>query len=91
MAPFAALLAAGFVAMKVLERDKRRTVFVVLLALQLAALLRLKRYAFVPPAFSLPWAYVTVGMSYVFFRVLHLLDRRLPGRARRARRRGPRT
>ncbi|HYW54238.1 MAG TPA: MBOAT family O-acyltransferase [Dongiaceae bacterium] len=72
LAPFAALLVAGFLALKVLERDKRGSVFVLLLALQLVLFCWLKRYAFVPPALSLPWAYVTVGMSYVFFRVLHL-------------------
>jgi len=72
LAPFAALLAAGFIAMRLLENDKRKSVFVLLLALQIALFCWLKRYAFVPSALSLPMAYVTVGMSYVFFRVLHL-------------------
>jgi alginate O-acetyltransferase complex protein AlgI len=71
LAPFAALLATGFAAVKLLESDKRKSVFVLLLALQLAAFCWLK-HAFVPHGLFLPYAYVTVGMSYVFFRVLHL-------------------
>jgi D-alanyl-lipoteichoic acid acyltransferase DltB (MBOAT superfamily) len=72
LAPFAALLATGFAAVKLLETGKRKSVFVLLLALQLAAFCWLKRYAFVPPGMLLHGAYITAGMSYVFFRILHL-------------------
>jgi len=32
----------------------------------------LKRYTFLPPATFLAWPYFTTGLSYIFFRVLHL-------------------
>jgi D-alanyl-lipoteichoic acid acyltransferase DltB (MBOAT superfamily) len=72
LAPFAALLATGFIAVKLFERHKRKAVFVLLLALQIALFCWLKRYAFVPAGLWLPAAYVTIGMSYVFFRILHV-------------------
>src|ERR1700722_15852790 len=33
----------------------------------------LKKYTFLPPSIFLPSAYLTLGLSYIFFRVLHLL------------------
>jgi D-alanyl-lipoteichoic acid acyltransferase DltB (MBOAT superfamily) len=73
LAPFAAMLAFGFVALKLMERYKNRFAFVVLLIALIVSFCVLKKYAFVPDALLLPYAYFTVGMSYVFFRVLHLV------------------
>ena len=33
----------------------------------------LKRYSFVPSAIFIPYPYVLIGLSYIFFRVLHLI------------------
>ena len=33
----------------------------------------LKRYSFLPPETWLPFTYTTIGLSYIFFRCLHLL------------------
>ena len=44
-----------------------------LLVVTLAAFFWLKRYSFVPNRTFLPFPYVTVGLSYVFFRVVHLI------------------
>jgi D-alanyl-lipoteichoic acid acyltransferase DltB (MBOAT superfamily) len=71
--PFAALLAFGFVSLKLMERYKNRAAFVVLLVALVVSFCALKKYTFVPGALFLPYAYFTVGMSYVFFRVLHLV------------------
>ena len=70
--PFAALLAFGFASVKLLERRRNRLAFWVLAAASMFAFCWLKRYAFVPGTLLLPFAYFTVGMSYVFFRILHL-------------------
>ena len=71
--PFALLLAFGFASVKLLERRKSRTAFWLLLGVLLFAFCWLKRYAFLPAALFLPNAYFTVGMSYVLFRMLHLV------------------
>jgi D-alanyl-lipoteichoic acid acyltransferase DltB (MBOAT superfamily) len=84
LAPFAALLAFGYAAVKLMERFKRRWLFVALVVALVVAFCALKRYAFIPPALLLPFLYFTVGMSYVLFRVLHLVidayQDALPGR-----------
>lgn len=73
LAPFAALLVAGFAGMKMVEVNKRKGAFISLLAVLIALFCLLKQYTFVPHALFLPFVYFTVGMSYVFFRVLHLV------------------
>ena len=73
LAPFALLLAAGYGCTKLLERRKSRALFAVLVVALIVAFCALKRYTFVPSGLFLPFAYFTVGMSYVFFRLLHLV------------------
>jgi D-alanyl-lipoteichoic acid acyltransferase DltB (MBOAT superfamily) len=73
LAPFAALLFAGYGCMKLVERSKQRVVFAAICVGIVFAFCCLKRYAFIPSDAFLPFAYFTVGMSYVFFRVLHLI------------------
>ncbi|MDP9018107.1 MAG: hypothetical protein M3N19_07290 [Candidatus Eremiobacteraeota bacterium] len=71
--PFAGLLAFGFASVKLLESGKRRAAGAALIVILLLAFFWFKRYAFVPGALLLPFPYVAIGMSYVFFRVLHLV------------------
>ncbi|HEX5274974.1 MAG TPA: MBOAT family O-acyltransferase [Candidatus Rubrimentiphilum sp.] len=71
--PFLGLLILGFLALKLMEWRKDKIVFVAALILIIATFVTLKRYVFVPPLLLLPTPYVIVGMSYVFFRVLHLV------------------
>src|SRR5579875_4110008 len=73
LAPFAGLLLAGYACTKLLERRKSRTLFVAAIVALIVAFCALKRYTFIPAGMLLPFAYFTVGMSYVFFRVLHLV------------------
>lgn len=73
LAPFAALLVLGFVGMKIVEVYKSKAAFVVLLVMLIFLFCLLKQYTFVPHTLFLPLVYFTVGMSYVFFRVLHLV------------------
>ncbi len=73
LAPFAGLLLLGFASVKLMERHKRKASFVVVTVALVLAFCTLKRYAFLPDAMFLPFAYFTVGMSYVFFKILHLV------------------
>ena len=73
LAPFAMLLVLGFAGVKLMEAYKRQPAFAVLVVALLSAFCWLKNYSFVPHGLFLPFAYLTVGMSYVFFRVLHLV------------------
>jgi D-alanyl-lipoteichoic acid acyltransferase DltB (MBOAT superfamily) len=73
IAPFAAFLALGYIGMKLLERYKRRSLFVLLLGAVILVFCTLKQYTFIPARLFLPFPYLAVGLSYVFFRVAHLV------------------
>jgi D-alanyl-lipoteichoic acid acyltransferase DltB (MBOAT superfamily) len=73
LAPFASLLVLGFGCMKLMERYKSRAIFVAFVIAVLFVFCWLKRYAFVPSDLFLPFPYFAVGMSYVFFRIMHLI------------------
>jgi D-alanyl-lipoteichoic acid acyltransferase DltB (MBOAT superfamily) len=73
LAPFAGFLALGYAAYRFTRNGKRANLFVVVVLLTLFAFFWLKRYSFVPSSLYLPFPYLLVGLSYVFFRVLHLI------------------
>lgn len=81
--PFAVFLLAGYGGLRLIQSGAKQAVVPCILAV-LAAFVWLKRYAFLPEASFLPFAYTTIGLSYVFFRVLHLIidagSDELPGR-----------
>jgi D-alanyl-lipoteichoic acid acyltransferase DltB (MBOAT superfamily) len=80
LAPFAVFLAVGFFGARAMQSQRWLPAFVPLLALVIAMFFWLKRYMFVPADLQLHYTYVTIGVSYVFFRVLHLIiDARSPG------------
>lgn len=70
--PFGGFLLLGYLGILAPQRGWRAAtpLFVVLV---LVAFVWLKRYIFVPAPLLLPPVYLTVGMSYVFFRVMHLV------------------
>jgi alginate O-acetyltransferase complex protein AlgI len=72
-APLLGFLAVGYLAQNLLCRDRSRRTFVVVLAAVIALFFWLKHYSFVPAASFLPFAYSTIGLSYIFFRTLHVL------------------
>jgi D-alanyl-lipoteichoic acid acyltransferase DltB (MBOAT superfamily) len=82
--PFAGFLAMGFIAQRIVRDGAGQRLFPALLIVTTAGFFWLKRYSFVPDAVFLPFPYVLVGLSYVFFRVLHLVidshQRAIPGR-----------
>lgn len=70
--PVAAFLLLGFAAVRLLQSGRPRLLWP-LVAATLAGFFWLKRYNFVPEALWLESPYVTIGLSYIFFRVLHLV------------------
>ncbi len=73
LAPCAILWLAGFGCIKMFERRRLRTAFVIAVCALVLVYCWLKHYAFFPHQAFLPFAYITLGLSYVFFRVLHLV------------------
>jgi D-alanyl-lipoteichoic acid acyltransferase DltB (MBOAT superfamily) len=73
IAPFVGFLVFGFLAVKLLERRRLPAAIAVLVGVFILAFCTLKQYAFLPHAMFLPQPYFTVGLSYIFFRVLHLI------------------
>jgi D-alanyl-lipoteichoic acid acyltransferase DltB (MBOAT superfamily) len=71
--PYAAFLLVGFASIGILRVRPSRPLFLLCLALVLFGFFWLKRYTFIPATLSLSFIYTTIGLSYVFFRVLHLV------------------
>jgi alginate O-acetyltransferase complex protein AlgI len=71
--PLAVFLAVGYGAVQAVRRGASPVVFTASLALVFFSFIWLKRYTFLPAASFLPFAYVTLGLSYIFFRVMHLI------------------
>lgn len=71
--PFAGFLALGYAGYRVTRNGRRPRGFVALLLLIVFVFFWLKRYSFLPAAGFLHFPYLLVGLSYVFFRVLHLV------------------
>ena len=71
--PLAGFLGFGFISIRRLQSGSGRALFVPALIAAVAGFVWLKKYTFLPSALFLPFPYVTLGLSYVFFRVLHLM------------------
>jgi len=70
--PYVGFMVLGY-ASYLLVRKRVRGAFAPLLIAILFAFFCLKKYTFLPSALFLGFPYVTLGLSYVLFRVLHLL------------------
>ena len=71
--PMAAFLLLGFLCIKVIERSPSRQSVILSIAAILAAFIYLKKYAFFAFVPGITWPYLAVGLSYIVFRVLHVL------------------
>jgi D-alanyl-lipoteichoic acid acyltransferase DltB (MBOAT superfamily) len=76
-APWQALPLVGFVlisygALVLAQRGLSRAAFVGVMAGLLLLFFWLKRYSFLPQVTFLPMAYSVIGLSYMFFRMLHV-------------------
>jgi alginate O-acetyltransferase complex protein AlgI len=71
--PFAGFLAFGYVSLRLLQSGAGRSGFVPIVVGCIVAFVWLKKYAFMPASLFLAHPYITLGLSYIFFRLLHLL------------------
>jgi alginate O-acetyltransferase complex protein AlgI len=74
--PFLLFLVFGFVLMRLAQKtagDNNRLLFVTSLVALVLVFAWLKKYGFFPSQAFLSFPYATIGLSYVFFRVLHLV------------------
>jgi D-alanyl-lipoteichoic acid acyltransferase DltB (MBOAT superfamily) len=70
--PLFGFVFAGFVSLRLVGRYPERATSIVT-AVLLLLFLWIKQYAFIPSATWLQFVYVRVGMSYILFRMLHLV------------------
>ena len=73
LAPLSGFLLFGYCSFRATRGGGRAGLFVALVVLTLLAFCWLKRYSFIPSISYLPFPYLLVGLSYVFFRVLHVI------------------
>ncbi|MGE5865085.1 MAG: hypothetical protein ACM32J_08290, partial [Rhizobacter sp.] len=71
--PLLGFLALGFFAIEAVRRTRSVKVLWLALGLFLAAFIVLKKFSFLDAAWLLPFPYLLVGLSYILFRVLHLM------------------
>jgi D-alanyl-lipoteichoic acid acyltransferase DltB (MBOAT superfamily) len=71
--PLAAFLLLCYVAVEVTRRTRSAVSQWVGLALILGSFIVLKKFSFLGPSLTLAFPYLALGLSYVLFRVLHLL------------------
>ena len=71
--PFAGFLTFGYLSLRLMQSGKGTSSFLALVTGGIAAFIWLKKYTFIPSGLFLSFPYVTLGLSYIFFRVLHLI------------------
>ena len=72
LAPLAVFLVLGFVVVTLVSHNRTALAMAVGLLIILSAYIFLKQFFFLQ-AYSLPFAYTVVGLSYVLFRIVHLI------------------
>jgi alginate O-acetyltransferase complex protein AlgI len=70
--PLAAFLLLGYAGILILQQGWSRSLVFSVITI-IAVYLWLKKYTFLPEGIFLHFPYFTLGLSYIFFRVLHLL------------------
>ncbi len=74
--PLAGFVALGYAGLMLVERAPSHSILPVVTAI-IIIFAWLKRYSLVPAPLYLQFSYLTVGMSYILFRILHIvIDRR---------------
>jgi D-alanyl-lipoteichoic acid acyltransferase DltB (MBOAT superfamily) len=73
LVPLLAFIALGYVLVEALRRTRSTSLLWAGLASVVVGFVWLKKYAFVPDSLGLPMVYAVVGLSYVLFRVVHLM------------------
>jgi D-alanyl-lipoteichoic acid acyltransferase DltB (MBOAT superfamily) len=70
--PLASFLGFGFISLRMMQAGKTRAL-APLLVIGIVGFMWLKKYTFIPSAIFLHHPYLTIGLSYILFRVLHLI------------------
>ena len=71
--PLIAFLGLGYVGLKLVESGRVRTA-TPLVVVTILIYVWLKKYTFLPSPLLLRVSYTTLGLSYIFFRIVHLLE-----------------
>lgn len=71
--PAVAFLILGYAGVRAMQKTASAWVYVAILVAVVGSFIWLKKYTFLPSGTFLPFAYVTIGLSYILFRVLHLI------------------
>jgi len=81
--PLAMFVGIGYAAIRLMQLKRWRVLFIPVLAGFVFLFMSLKRYTFLPQQVFLPFPYLAIGLSYIFFRVMHMIvdarDETLPG------------
>src|SRR5271166_4598264 len=82
--PFISFLALGFMVVRLMQNRRGQSAYLPMLVGVIVIFVWLKKYTFLPTTTFLRFPYVTIGLSYIFFRILHLIidtrDGSLPDR-----------
>jgi alginate O-acetyltransferase complex protein AlgI len=73
LSPLIAFIVSGYFIYRITRHGGHPRIFSILLITIIIAFFWLKRYDFIPEATFLPFPYLLVGLSYIFFRVLHVI------------------
>jgi len=73
LVPYALFLLLGLIFLRVVKASTSDGLMMLAIAATVLVFCWLKQYEFFPKEIAWPSAYVTVGLSYVFFRVLHMV------------------
>lgn len=81
--PLAMFVGIGYAAIRLMQLRRWRVLFIPVVAAFVLLFTWLKRYTFLPHQAFLPFPYLAIGLSYIFFRVMHMIvdakDQTLPG------------
>jgi D-alanyl-lipoteichoic acid acyltransferase DltB (MBOAT superfamily) len=84
LVPLLGFLVLGYACLQVAQRAARPAVLPSLIIVTLAVYVLLKQFSFLPAAARIPFPYLVIGLSYILFRLLHLIvdaaAGNLPGR-----------
>ena len=71
--PLAVFVVTGYAAVRLMQRQLWRPLFFPVVVAFIFVFTWLKRYTFLPHSIFLPLPYLTLGLSYIFFRVMHMI------------------
>ncbi len=71
--PYGCFLVAGYTSVCIVHKYRQRALFTAVMLLNILLFAWLKKYTFLPERSFLRFAFVVLGLSYVFFRILHLI------------------